>query len=119
MERHRPSPSWIRIALLTGTVAGVLWLWVWKVPFTPEPLWWALYWLLMFPGVVVILPAMLIQHEVHDLWPGWFVVGAVLNWLLYTQLVFMLLRWRNRRQQSRAAAASPTAQKSGSQRSEL
>ena len=56
-----------------------------------------IYFALLIPGSLVILPAMFIQHNIHDLWGGWIVFGAILNWLLYTELIYKIVRWRQRK----------------------
>jgi len=74
---------------------GFLWLWTFKFPIGPEGLTRAIYLLLIIPGGLVALPSMLLQG--HSFWNGWLVVGAILNWLLYAQIIFMLVHWRNRK----------------------
>lgn len=96
-RKYGPFSMRAKTALLTGTVMGALWLWILKVPIGPESLMNGVYLALLIPAVLVTLPVMFIQHNIHDFWAGWIVFGAILNWLFYTELIYKVSRWRRRK----------------------
>jgi hypothetical protein len=57
--------------------------------------------ILLIPGIVVLIP--LILRDGHNAWIGYFVIGAILNWLFYTQCIYWILK--RRRLKSEAAIA--------------
>lgn len=106
MNTQRRFRDWIKFAVLTGAIMCVLWLWILKVPFTPEGIWWALYYLLLFPGAIVAFPSILSKG--HNFWAGWMVIGAILNWLLYTQVIYALVIRRRRQKPSHTTFETET-----------
>jgi len=100
-KKKRESSSlrtWIKAALLTGAIMAALWLLLLKAPFllfNYDPLVRAIAYLLTIPGAIVAVPSILVKG--HNFWSGWMVAGAILNWLLYAQLLYLFLRWRQRK----------------------
>jgi hypothetical protein len=77
---------------------GALWLWVFEVPFGPEAVRQRMVEALIYPAVLLFVP--LIVSAGHNFWPGYVALATVMNWLLYTQLVYVLIRWRRWKGQS-------------------
>lgn len=111
-RKHRSFRMWTKTALLTGIVMGALWLWVLKVPIGPESLMNGIYLALLIPAILVSVPVLFIQHNIHDFWGGWIVFGAILNWLLYSELVYKVTCWRRRKRESSSSASLPSPESS-------
>lgn len=93
--------AWAKIALFTGVIIGALWILLLKAPFlffNSDPLTTGIGWFLIFPGILLFAPAIL--QSVHGYWPGYIALGAVVNWLLYTELIYKLVGWRRRKGQN-------------------
>jgi hypothetical protein len=100
-KRRRRSPyrEWAKAALITALVMGTLWILLLTAPWffgNSDAVGNVFFLALMFPGAFIALPAVLAQGP-HNAGPGWFVMGGILNWLLYSQLVYELMRFRIRR----------------------
>jgi|SRR5579872_1820357 len=110
-ERIQKLRAWVKVAALAGTVMGALWLWVLVVPFGYRPLSWAVLDVLVFPCVFLFFP--LVASNIHDFTVTYLVLGATLNWLLYTQIIYQITRWRRqRRVSSGGAMIAPDAESS-------
>jgi hypothetical protein len=70
-----------------------------------DVIWEVFFFALLFPGTIIAFPALL-RHG-HGTWPGWLVIGATLNWLLYSWLVYALIHFRRRRREARQNHCDP------------
>jgi len=80
---------------------GTLWILVFKVPSffgNNETIGKGFFFALLFPGAIIAFPSMLAHG--HNFWPGWMVIGAILNWLLYSWLVYTLIHFRRRKREA-------------------
>ncbi|HEV2488950.1 MAG TPA: hypothetical protein VGT03_04015 [Candidatus Acidoferrales bacterium] len=96
-----PYVEWIKTALITGLVMGTLWILLFTEPLAfgnSEAVVEVFYFVLLLPGAIIAFPAIL--ANVHGFWPGWLVIGAILNWLLYSQLVYLFVRFRRRKREA-------------------
>lgn len=94
-ERTQKLLGWVKAALLTATVMGTLWLLLFASGFvfrSETSLFWAIYFLLVFPGMLILLP--FIASNLHNADLGFMALSSALNWLIYSQFVYMLIRWR-------------------------
>lgn len=93
-----------------AAVMGVLWILVLKAPWffgNEEAVWDVFLFALLLPGALVfVLPAMAVTN-VHNIWPGCFVLGAILNWLLYSEVVYKIIRFRRRKQEAHLPPLEP------------
>ena len=96
-----PYADWIKAALITAVVMGTLWILVLKVPSffgNNETIGEGFFFALLFPGAIIAFPSMLAHG--HNFWSGWMVIGAILNWLLYSWLVYALIHFRRRKREA-------------------
>jgi hypothetical protein len=52
---------------------------------------------LVLPGALVFLPFAMVSHNIHDIWEGYFLLGGVANWVLYTSCVRWFVKTRRKR----------------------
>ncbi|HEV2617735.1 MAG TPA: hypothetical protein VGU63_14120 [Candidatus Acidoferrales bacterium] len=112
-ERRSRSPyaGWTKSALITALVMGTLWILVLKVPSffgNNETIGEGFLFALSFPGAIIAFPSLLRHGE--GTWPGWLVIGAILNWLLYSWLVYALIRFRRRKRDASQPPPEPEYQ---------
>ena len=60
--------------------------------------------LLIIPGELVFAP--MILSEGHNVWYGYFYIGGVLNWFLYTWLVWLFIQHRRSKRELRPTKPS-------------
>lgn len=80
---------------------GTLWVLLFAAPWffgNSDTIGKVFFFLLLLPGAIIAFPAIL--ANVHGFWPGWLVIGAVLNWLFYAQLVYFFIRSRRRKREA-------------------
>jgi hypothetical protein len=81
---------------------GTLWIVLFKAPWlfgNNEAVAEGFFFALLLPGILVFVVAMFTTN-IHNLWTGYFVLGAIFNWLLYSQLVYALIRLRRRKREA-------------------
>lgn len=91
----------LKAAVITGLVMGTLWVLVLKVPAffgNNETIGEVCFFALLFPGAIIAFPSMLANG--HNFWSGWMVIGAILNWLLYSCLVYAIIHFRRRKREA-------------------
>jgi len=87
---------------------GALWILLFEAPFifgNNDAVWEGFFLALLFPGAILVFPPVLAQG--HSVWPGWAVIGATFNWLLYSQLVYALIRFRHRKREAGRPSPEP------------
>ncbi|HEV2617734.1 MAG TPA: hypothetical protein VGU63_14115 [Candidatus Acidoferrales bacterium] len=97
-----------KAALITALVMGTLWILLFTVPSlfgNNDSVWQGFYLGLLFPGAIIVFPLVLVQG--HSAWPGLVVIGAVFNWLLYSWLVYALIRFRRRKRDASQPPPEP------------
>jgi len=107
-DRRKRSPygEWTKAAFITAVVMGALCILLFKAPSlfgNNDAVVFGFFLALEFPGAIIIVPAILANAfltNIHDTWPGWLVIGAVLNWLFYAQLVYFFIRFRRRKREA-------------------
>jgi|SRR5579864_3800814 len=101
LVNRSPLVEWAKAALITALVMGTLWILLFTTPSlfgSNDAVWYGFYLALMLPGTFITSPFILVQG--HSAWTVWFVIGGVLNWLFYSQLVYLFIRFRRREREA-------------------
>jgi hypothetical protein len=90
--------------LIVAAGMGLVFLIALRVTVLPLPVRTGLGVLLIIPGILIFAPIMLSKG--HNIGYGYFYMGAVLNWFLYTCLVWLFIQHRRSKRELRRARPS-------------
>ena len=91
-----------------AVVMGTLWILVFKAPWffgNNDAVYDVFVFALLLPGTLFFAPVLL--RNAHGGWGGYLVLGAILNWLFYSQVVYKIIRFRRRKQEAHLPLLEP------------
>jgi hypothetical protein len=96
--------NFAKSGLIVAAAMGLVFLIALRVTVLPLPVRTILGVLLIVPGELIFMP--MILSEGHNVWYGYFYIGGVLNWFLYTWFVWLFIQHRRRKRELRRTKPS-------------